>query len=80
MGATTTLLKHDRYRNATATVTFIKFKNIFLRKIKKFSGSVTVAVAVMLRLFLYNVAVAFLLRYSSDPITLGSVSKILALR
>ncbi len=40
--------------------------------IKKFSGrvSVTVTVAVMLPLFPYNVAVAFLLRYGSDPITL----------
>jgi len=65
--ATATLWKHDRYHNANAT--FIKFKNIFLRKIKKF----TVTVAVMLRLFPYNVTVAILLCY-------GCVSKILALR
>ncbi len=44
--ATVTLWKHDRYRNANATATFIKFKNIFLRKIKKFSGSVSVSVTV----------------------------------
>jgi len=74
----------QRYEKATAAVTLplqvYKVKNIFLRKIKKFSGSghgsgsdsVTVTVAVMLRLFPYNVAVAFLLRY-------GCVSKILAL-
>jgi hypothetical protein len=53
--ATATLLKHDRYRyrNATETLSlpkryrynFIKFKNKFLRKIKKFSGSVTLALA-----------------------------------
>jgi len=36
--ATATLPKRYRYN-------FIKFKNKFLRKIKKFSGSVTVAVA-----------------------------------
>ena len=70
--ATATLWKHDRYRYRYR-YNFIKFNNIFLRKIKKFSGSVTVTVAVMLRLFPYNVAVAILLRY-------GCVFKILALR
>jgi len=39
-----------------------------LQKINKFSGSGSVTVT--LRLFPYNVAVAFLLRYGSDPITL----------
>jgi len=66
----------QRYENMTVTITLpLKFKNIYLRKIKKFSGSVTVAVtvAVMLRLFPYYVTVAILLRY-------GCVSKILALR
>ncbi len=58
----------NRYRNANRDAKV--YRNKVMRANVSGCGSVTVTVAIMLRLFPYNVAVAFLLRCGSDIIML----------